>query len=361
MAVEIEYACLSDLFLDPSNPRLGSIFRDRSPTQREVYEQMRDWSLEELATSFLEAGFWAHEAVLCCEEEIEGHRQLLVVEGNRRVATLRRLKEAYEGIDRSRRWLELVRESPPQKGLFSRVPFIRIASRTEVASFLGYRHVTGIKEWAPPEKADFIYRLIKDYEFSYRDVMRRIGSKTPAVERNYVAYCILLQMEETEDLDVTVVKNRFSVLFLSLRSQKVRRFLGVDDKFGVAPREVYPPVPEGNIANLKRFALWLFGDQHTPPVVNDSRDINRFAAVLESDKGVQYLRSVTRPSLEKALVIAGVSSDEVYELVVTATYNLEEALSSIHHHKEDRQLIEISQRLVKNAEQLKQTLGIGDD
>ena len=358
MAVEIRYAPLSDLFLDPRNPRLGRAFHDECPSQGELYEEMRNWSLDELATSFLESGFWAHEAILCCEEELYGHPCLLVVEGNRRIAALKKLKNTYEGGEHNRKWLELIRDTTPEPELFARVPYIRISSRDDVAAFLGFRHVTGIKEWAPPEKAEFIYTLIQRSNLSYRDVMRRIGSQTPVVERNYVAYCILTQMKEIEDLDVVEVENRFSVLFLSLRSQRVRHFLGIEEKFGIEPGEVYPPVPESHVAAVKDFSLWLFGNQEARPIVKDSREVDRFAHVLGSDAGVDYLRSVKRPSLETAFLVAGGTKEEVYELVRTAAYNLQEALSSVHLYKEDERLLTMSRLLIANAEQIKQTLGL---
>ena len=69
---------------------------------------MRGWSLEELATSFLESGFWVHEAVLCVGEEIDGEKRLIVIEGNRRIAALMRLKETYEGEEQSPKWLQLI-------------------------------------------------------------------------------------------------------------------------------------------------------------------------------------------------------------------------------------------------------------
>ena len=64
MSQKIEYTTLSKILLDPLNPRLGRAAQEGRLTQDQVYERMRDWSLEELATSFLESGFWVHEAVL---------------------------------------------------------------------------------------------------------------------------------------------------------------------------------------------------------------------------------------------------------------------------------------------------------
>ncbi|WP_144409603.1 hypothetical protein [Martelella endophytica] len=358
MAGQIQYAKLSEFYLDPLNPRLGrSAHRALLPPD-EVYNRMRDWSLEELATSFLESGFWPHEAVLCATEEIDGEDRLVVIEGNRRIAALKRLKKSYEGEERSKTWLELIAGTVEPRDLFEKVPYIQLTSRKEVDAFLGFRHVTGIKEWAPPEKAQFIAKLIDEGGLSYREVMRKIGSKTPVVERNYIAYSILTQMETVEDLSIEEVENRFSVLFLSLRSKNVQRFLGVQDKFGIEPRNVKPPVPDDKIEHLIEYSKWLFGDEESPPVVKDSREVDRFATVLASSDGLDYLRSVRMPSLEKAFVIAGGDQEEVYELISTAAYNLQEALSSIHLYKEDERLITISKRLVANAEQIKKTLEI---
>lgn len=357
MPSKIEYAKLDAIALDPLNPRLGRAAHSKNLDQDEIFDLMKDWSLEELATSFLESGFWPHEAVLCVEEDI-GDKNLVVVEGNRRIAALMRLRKTYMGEETSRRWLEMVEGVPEPVGLFDDVPFIRYADRGEVDAFLGFRHVTGIKEWAPPEKAQFISKLIDEKGLSYREVMRKIGSKTETVERNYIAYRILVQMEETEGLETQEVENRFSVLFLSLRSKNVQKFLGIEGKFGIDPKDVRNPVDHENLDKLKEFSLWLFGDQETAPIVPDSREVDRFSRVLASTEGLDYLRSVRRPSLEKAFIIAGGDQEQVYDLISTAAYNLQEALSSIHLYRNDEKLLAISKRMIANAEQVRKTLEI---
>lgn len=358
MSQEIEYAALSEIFLDPMNPRLGRALRDRGLTQQEVYDSMRDWSLEELATSFLESGFWVHEAVLCVVEEIDGHERLVVVEGNRRIAALMRLRKTYKGVERSPKWLALTEGTEEPTDMFAAIPYMRIAKRSDIDAFLGFRHVTGIKEWRPPEKAAFIAKLINERGISYREVMRIIGSKTPVVERHYIAYCILTQMRRTEDLDVASVEGRFSLLFLSLRSKHVQRFLGVQDKFGIPPAEVAPPVPDEHIEQLRKYTIWLFGDEETPPIVQDSRQIEKFALVLSSKEALKYLRAMKKPSLSRAYVIAGGEREELYDIISVATYNLEEALSVIHLYKEDERLLKMVKRLIKNTDQIRMTLDI---
>nr|WP_312352176.1 hypothetical protein [Brucella intermedia] len=356
MTRKIEHTPLDQIALDPINPRLGRAAHQLNLDQDQIYDRMKDWSLEELATSFLESGFWPHEAVLCVVEPIQGQDRLVVVEGNRRIAALQRLQKTYAGLETSKRWRDLIEGVPRPDKIFEEVPYIKYQNRAEVDAFLGFRHVTGIKEWAPPEKAQFIAKLIDESGLSYRQVMRKIGSKTDTVERNYIAYCILSQMEETEGLDVEEVENRFSVLFLSLRSKSVQKFLGIENKFGIDPKDVKPPVDADHIDRLKEYSKWLFGDAETPPVVQDSREVDKFARVIASTEGLDYLRSVRRPSLEKAFVIAGGDQEEVYELLTTATYNLQESLSSIHLYKNDERLITISKRLLANADQLRKTL-----
>ena len=293
---------------------------------------------------------------MCTTEEINGQDRLVVIEGNRRIAALKILHNTISGELESRKWQELIRGVNPPTELFDKVPYILFPDRNTLDSFLGFRHVTGIKEWAPPEKAQFIAKLIDERNMSYREVMRKIGSTTPVVERNYIAFCMLKQMEDTEDLDIEEVENRFSVLFLSLRSRRVQEFLGIIGKFNIQPKEVMPPVSEDHIQNLREYCIWLFGNAERSPIVRDSRDVDRFARVLTSDKALDYLRNVRRPNLETAFAIAGGDLEELYELLATATYSLQQALQVIHLHKEDEKVKELSGVLFKHVEQIKDTL-----
>lgn len=358
MTGEIETVALSDIKLDPYNPRLGRSVNAGDLAQDEVYDRMKDWSLEELATSFLESGFWLHEAVHCVEEELGGESALIVIEGNRRIAALKRLEKAFDGEETSKRWADIIGDAAKPEELFSKVPVIIVESRDKIVSFLGFRHVTGIKEWAPPEKAQFIAKMIDEGGLSYRDVMRRIGSKTPTVQRNYIAYCILRQMDEVEGIVVEEVEDRFSVLFLSIRTPGVREFLHLDAKFDVEPDEVYPPVSEDFVPNLVEFSRWLFGDEERSPVVQDSRQIDKFAKVLLSTDGLSYLRGVKKPNLEHAFVISGGDQEEVYELISTAAVNLQEALTTVHNYKDDERLKSLAKKMYSNALQVKETLGV---
>jgi hypothetical protein len=281
MPTEIQYASVDELLLDPKNPRLGRGNTGPDVKQSKILDLMKDWTLEELATSFIESGFWPHEAVLVVKEKLYGKMSLVVIEGNRRLAALKNLQLAQNG-GAGRKWQELVEGKKLPKALFERVPYIEVASRKEVEAFLGFRHVTGIKEWRPAEKAEYIAKLIEDSKMSYLEVTRKIGSKTPAVRQNYISYRLLLEMEDHKDISIKHVEDKFSVLFLSLRTEGVQKYLDIDIQ--ADPAQAQRPVPKAKLKQLANFALWLFGNDKTLPVVKDSRQVDDFGQILESSR-----------------------------------------------------------------------------
>src|SRR5439155_25245064 len=112
--------------------------------------------------------------------------------------------------------------------------------------------------------------------------------------QNYISYRLLLQMENnSEDIDIAKVEDRFSVLYLSLRTEGVRRYLQIDIE--ADPETAKRPVPPRRLKQLTSFARWLFGDEDHDPVVSDSRQVDDFGRILESDTAVDYLERTESP------------------------------------------------------------------
>ncbi len=329
---KLTYESPQSLSLDPRNPRLGRENTAKNLSQEQLLKLMEDWTLEELAVSFLENGFWPQEALIVVREKIAGEKCLVVVEGNRRLAALLNLFKAKEGEPATKRWKEIAASAKP--GAFDRlssVPFVEADDRSDVAAYLGFRHVTGIKEWAPAEKAEFIATMIEKEKLTYEEVRRRIGSKTPTVRQNYISYRLLLQMEDlTDAISLSNVEERFSVLYLSLRTAGTQRFLQID--LQAEPKAAKNPVPPEKFDNLKDFALWLFGTKEREPIVKDSRAVDRFGEILESDEAVDYLRRNRTPNFEAAYRVAGGGESDISRLIEQAADCVEEALGTVHHH-----------------------------
>jgi hypothetical protein len=354
MAVDkkIQYIDPAELYLDPRNPRLGRRNTAEDLSQAQVLELMEDWTLDELAISFIESGFWPQEALLVTEEKVAGVKRLVVIEGNRRLAALRFLALAQSGKGASKRWTEIVKSAPAKKlESLNEVPYLRADSREDVESYLGFRHVTGIKPWKPAEKAEYIAHLIEKRGMSYQQVMRKIGSKTPTVRQHYIAFRLLLQMESADDsVALDKVEGKFSVLYLSLRVPGVKAFLSLD--LDAEPKKAKRPVPPSKDSQLVKFALWLFGDEKRPPLVSDSRLIDRFGKILLSADALDYLERTEDPNFDTAYRKTGEDAEDVIGLLQKADDYTQEALTSAHRFRGDEKVLRVARRFAADAVQL---------
>lgn len=346
---KIVYKDVDSLFLDPTNPRLGRDNTGRDVLQGKILDLMQGWKLEELALSFTENGFWPSEALLAIEEQLYRKKCFVVVEGNRRLAALKFLRDAASGHPPSKRWEELAAGLGPKDALFTEVPVQLADSRTDVEAFLGFRHVTGIMEWRPAEKAEYITKLIEQSNLSYDEVRSKIGSKAETVRRNYISYRLLLQMEDEEGISVKNVEDRFSVLFLSLRTVGAQTYLNIDIQAG--PKKAFRPVPKDRLKALAYFAEWLFGNEKEgiEPLVEDSRQVDKFGQILESKQAVKYLERTKRPSFEFAYRLAGGDEIEITQLIDGSADNVEAALSRAHLHKDSTKLQKAVSRLAADV------------
>lgn len=308
----IDYVHIDRLRLDSQNPRIGRDKRKANLNQEQLLDVMSKWNLDELIDSFSEAkGFWTQDALIVIDDPNE-EGALVVVEGNRRLAALKLLYGALHGSSRPPRWLaDRIQEYRPEDDdpIFTELPVLKAETREEIAAYLGFRHVTGIQEWAPAEKAEFITKLVDEQGLSYSEIAKRIGSKSNVVRQNYLAFKLLLQIESEENFDWSEVEERFSVLFLSIRSEGTRSFLGIDLKR--KPEELKQSPPAKHKDEIKPFVSWVFGTKDTDPVLKDSRDTDKFGEILGDPRAVDYLKRTAEPDFEMAYSLTRAAVDAV--------------------------------------------------
>lgn len=306
VSTNLSNAEIDILYLDPMTPRLGRHRMSKDTAQDKLLEWMFEWKLDELAASYLESGgFWSHEPLIAVIEPLYHKKTaMVVVEGNRRLAALKLLRHSAGGAPPTRKWASLVEEFTVPTGLFDRVPYVVADSRLDVQAFLGFRHVTGIKQWDANEKAGFITRLIEDDKMTYEQVARKIGSTSPAVKRHYVAYRLLLQIENViDDFPLEKAEHRFTVLYDTLQKQGTQQYLGVDSN--ADPKALKNPVKKSKHLKLACFSRWLYGTKKTPPLITDTRQISRFGRILECSVAIKYLETNIEPDFEYAFKLAG--------------------------------------------------------
>lgn len=273
---------IRDLVLDPKNPRIV-VEPNASQESLTSYLYERE-SLDELVMSFVENGYFPEEPLVAVlDQESLKH---VVVEGNRRLATLKLL------LDSSLQdklgvigWPELANE---QRSRLDPVPVVVYANRADVLPYLGFRHITGAKKWAPFQKARFIAQLVDD-NLDLAAIEKLIGDSTRAVKKLYQQFTVFEQIRLETELDTEPIRQRFSLMEVALGQRPIKDHLGLPR--GLPTGKDPNPVPEENLDQLTEVVEWVFGSAIRAPVVAESRDISqRLAKVVANEEAIERLR-----------------------------------------------------------------------
>jgi hypothetical protein len=159
----------TSLHLDAKNPRLGREHSARAPREILQYLFERDKAME-VAESIATRGFFQNEPLLAVKED----GRFVVVEGNRRLAALKALREpsllegAYE------RQVERLARRIVDPNLIASVPVTIAPSRKATDRQIAGRHVgTPVLAWRSENRASFILdKLAEGYDNdALRDVL----------------------------------------------------------------------------------------------------------------------------------------------------------------------------------------------
>ena len=272
------------LYLDPENPRLA----DKGfsvDNQEEILRWLwRNKSVNELVDSILANGYWKHEELFATEEK----GRLVVVEGNRRLAAVKVLSDP--GL-REQLGIELIR-MPSEEVLESiqELPVIH-ATRQELWGFVGFKHVNGPQAWDSIAKAEYVFRLRRDFGLGLAEIASGIGDRHETVTRLYRGYVVLRQAQDRFGFDPTDTQHRrfpFSHLWTALGYVSIRQYLGV----GQTELENENPVAEHRLPQLRHLMRWLFGSEseHVEAKVRrQNPDLRNLARALEVQKGIDLL------------------------------------------------------------------------
>ena len=182
-------------------------------------------------------------------------------------------------------WKEIIAGKEPPKDLFAKIPYLLADDRKSVEAYLGFRHVTGIEQWRPSEKAEFIARMV-DRGMSYETVRKRIGAYTDTVRRNYISYRLMLQIEKTGSVPEENFEDRFSVMYLSLRTSGVQKYLPIN--INAPPKRAQEPVPPEHIKALKILQCGFSVMKRVGHYLLIHK-VNTFGHALESKEAVKCL------------------------------------------------------------------------
>jgi hypothetical protein len=337
-----------DIELDPNNPRLSPSERGSAPAKL-LEILISRFKLEELGESIVASGYTDLDPILA----YRAGGAVVVREGNRRVGALKLLLDPTLASEKYRpTWVKLSTSLEPNiraqiKSL--RVLVYKDVNDDDVESYIGFRHVSGVLEWPPEEKARFIVELVDKHGWSYTEIAKRIGSFPRHVERHYIASRIL---DPAIELEIPGSSNmQFGVLLRSLQASGVSEFLGVT--YPGNPKKSAKPIPATKTDEFTFFVAGTFGTDDVPPILPESRELTRWGQILQSADAVRYLKTAERPTFERAWLKCGGKQRSVLDLIEAAADNIEDALAMLPDFKDD---VEIGNALERCARRLNQAL-----
>src|SRR6267142_1301295 len=176
----IQYEKVENLRFDPENPRFPTTLNGED--EDEVLGWMlKDATIVELMGSIGEKGYFPGEPLLVVPAKKTG--MYYVVEGNRRLCAVKLLLKPNLAPTKKK---SVQIASTEAKHRPQDLPVLVYDSRDEILDYLGYRHITGIKEWDALAKAKYLEQLFeRDRKGKLSDRVKRlakgIGSKPNAV------------------------------------------------------------------------------------------------------------------------------------------------------------------------------------
>ena len=338
-----EYLPVADLLLDPDNFRLPDELglEDQIPLCEFIEAR---YDLAELANSMIRDGFRPEEPLIAVQEN-DG---LVVVEGNRRLSTLKLLQfeEFRNGLPTTKRevWTQFARDAEEAGHDLAEVPVVLYGERSEVEGSLGFRHVSGIAPWSAESKARYISHLVAKGH-SFAEVARMIGSRGDYVRRQHAAHAALSEAAAA-DVDVSRAERHFGVYYRALSSPPAREFVGLDWAQVGSDSPVLTKGPEA----LGEFVGFLFGTENAAPVLTDSRRVDDLGRVLGDEPALAVLRE--ERSLDAAIDVLGGDRSAISAQLRGALARLRQANGAAFEFVGDEELIDLAEKCVGTAHRL---------
>ncbi len=317
----IEEKDIASLLFDPENPRLPAGVDGGS--QAAVLEWLlKDASIPELMGSIGEHGYFAGEPLLITAAGGQG--VYYVVEGNRRLASLKLLHEPELAPIKKKTVQQIASEA---KSKPNKIPCLEFAKREDILAYLGYRHITGIKPWSSLAKAKYLRQLSeKNPGLSFTELAKQIGSRADYVARLLTAYSLYETIEESaffgiDGLDDETIS--FSLITTAINYSNILTFLGLSSSQDTTLKGLKK-------GHLKHLTSWFFAkDAKGDTAIGESRNIGKLNAVVSHDKARKAFEN-KEATLDEAYLLTGAPTDGYRAFIEEARDKLEKAQGQIH-------------------------------
>jgi len=297
---------LEDVLLDPNNPRfaeLGNSFdlipesRFAEPKiQKDTFEKMKTEKFEvsELRDTIKTIGFLPMDKIVVREwksNKSNEEEKYIVVEGNRRITALKWLIDLHESGKET--------FSEEQINNFTKLEVLILdqdkAPDSAIWILPGLRHVSGIKEWGPYQKAKAVY-VLRESGASPQDSAQSLGLSTRAANQLWRSYLALEQMKNDEEFGEYAEPKLYSFFEEIFKKPEVKQWLKWEDN----ERKFL------NFNNLKEIYSWIIGEPDEQgnlqePKLPEAKSIRDLGKIINDEQALNVLRD-PNGNLTRALV-----------------------------------------------------------
>jgi hypothetical protein len=319
------------LHFDTQNPRFTADKRPDADTDAAIISELaRTADLSELVQSIGTSGYINIEPLVVVVRD----DKLVVLEGNRRLAALKALKD--EELARGAK-LSTPNITEEVRSTFNEILVYRVEREEDARELIGFKHINGPQAWDAFAKATFAARWLDsqiglENPLQLSQIADRMGDKHATIHRMVTAYYVLMQAEQLGIFHMTDRYKRafsFSHLYTGLSYNEFTDYLGMPRTQRNEDPSRAPVSPEYH-EKLRNLLTWLYGSKEReiqPVVRSQNPDLGRLRDVLKSKSGTRVLEQTSH--LEDALITATPKDLRFSQHIVEANGQLRLALETL--------------------------------
>jgi ParB-like chromosome segregation protein Spo0J len=348
---------IDQLLLDPNNYRLHSHPRYVEVNEKDIanklvqkrtrtmIEEENRTGIKDLIDSFKTNGFLKIDNILVRKYQFD-HTKYVVIEGNRRTAALKALKDDYEnGFD-------IGRLSPE---VFEKIEVVLYEVNDEdYALLMGLRHVSGVKEWGEYEQSELIMNLKQKFGMEINEIADRLGMTKSAVKKRLNSFIAMEKYRENNTYGQYFSPNLSGIFYELVGKKDLRDWLGWDDDLNDFI----------NKKNLLRFFSWISpretDDGRLPPIIEKRDDLRVLNKFIHDEEALEIMEETG--SLMEALEQSTYYTTEGFKTTIkTIKKNLEKiTMNSIIDMDEEtkKEVTNVIKAIDKLTNGIKKIIGI---
>lgn len=287
---------LDNILLDPNNPRFAELGDSIDPIpetrflepkiQKDAFDKMKSdkFEVSELRDTIKTIGFLPMDKIVVREwkhNQSGNPKKYVVVEGNRRITALKWLIELHNSAKETFSEEQLVNFKNLEVLLLDQ----ENAPNTAIWILPGLRHVSGIKEWGPYQKARAVF-ILRESGSSPQEAAQSLGLSTRAANQLWRSYLALEQMKDDEEFGEYAEPKLYSFFEEIFKKPDIREWLVWND----SERKFTNP------ARLREMYSWILGEPDDDGNLKEAKlpeakSIRELSTILFDESALSVFRS----------------------------------------------------------------------